>query len=255
MPVTWAVLSHPGRRRPTNEDSYGVHPDLGLFVVADGMGGHAAGEVASRLAVESIAEFVRETVVPDHGRTWPLPYDSALSVEANRLRSAFRIANQRIADEVATTETLRGMATTASAVLLSGTRATVGHVGDSRVYLLREGGLDQVTRDHSWVGEQVRAGAMTASDARRHPWRNIVTRALSGGDDPDVDVTDVEVVPGDRWLLCSDGLFSVVPDDTIESILAGRESLDGMCQRLIQEANDAGGPDNITTLLLQIDVQ
>lgn len=255
MPLTWAVASHPGRRRPSNEDSYCARPDLGLFVVADGMGGHVAGEVASRVAVDAIAAFVTDTAGADRHRTWPFPFDPQVSVEANRLRCAFRLANRRIADEMATAETLRGMATTASAVLVTDSRASVAHVGDSRVYLLRGGDLGQVTRDHSWVEEQVRAGAMSASDARHHPWRNVVTRALSGGDDPEIDVADVTLEAGDRWLLCSDGLYGVVNDERIKAILSGGEPLQTVCDRLVDEANRAGGPDNITTLLLQVDAQ
>jgi len=255
MPVTWAVLSHPGLRRPSNEDSYCARADLGLFVVADGMGGHVAGEVASRVAVETIAGFVAETGGADPARTWPFPMDPTTSVEAHRLACAFRLANRRIADEMATTESLRGMATTASALLLTDHRASVAHVGDSRVYRLRDGGLEQVTKDHSWVEEQVRAGAMTPSDARRHPWRNVVTRALSGGEDPEVDVLDTKLEPGDRWLLCSDGLFGVVTDERIQEILTSGDPLQALCQRLVDEANQAGGPDNITTLLLEVDAQ
>ncbi len=253
MPVTWAVLSHPGLRRPSNEDSYCVRPELGLFVVADGMGGHVAGEVASRVAVEAIAWFVGETSASDPNRTWPFPMETGTSVQAHRLRCAFRLANRRIADEMATTESLRGMATTASALLVSDHQASVAHVGDSRVYRLRDGRLGQVTRDHSWVEEQVRAGAMTASDARRHPWRNVVTRALSGGDDPEIDVTETALQPGDRWLLCSDGLFGVVGDERIQEVLTNGDPLQAMCQRLVDEANRAGGPDNVTTLLLEVD--
>ena len=255
MPVTWAVLSHPGLRRPSNEDSYCVRPELGLFVVADGMGGHVAGEVASRVAVEAIAGFVGETSASDPNRTWPFPMDAGTSVQAHRLRCAFRLANRRIADEMATKESLRGMATTASALLVSDHQASVAHVGDSRVYRLRDGRLGQVTRDHSWVEEQVRAGAMTASDARRHPWRNVVTRALSGGDDPEIDVTETALQPGDRWLLCSDGLFGVVGDERIQEVLTNGDPLQAMCQRLVDEANRAGGPDNVTTLLLEVDGQ
>ena len=253
MPVTWAVLSHPGLRRPSNEDSYCVRPELGLFVVADGMGGHVAGEVASRVAVEAIAGFVGETSASDPNRTWPFPMEAGTSVQAHRLRCAFRLANRRIADEMATTESLRGMATTASALLVSDHQASVAHVGDSRVYRLRDGRLEQVTRDHSWVEEQVRAGAMTASDARRHPWRNVVTRALSGGDDPEVDVMETALQPGDRWLLCSDGLFGVVGDERIQEVLTNGDPLQAKCQRLVDEANRAGGPDNVTTLLLEVD--
>jgi protein phosphatase len=255
MRVTWAVLSHPGLRRSANEDSYCARPDLGLFLVADGMGGHVAGEVASRAAVGAIEAFTTETAGLDCNRTWPFPYDPQLSVEANRLKAAFRLANRRIADTMAGAEGLRGMATTASGLLIGPRGTSVAHIGDSRVYRLRLGALDQVTRDHSWVEEQVRSGAMTASAARQHPWRNIVTRALGGGDDPEVDVVDLSLEPGDRVLLCSDGLYSVVLDARIADVLGGPEPLEAICQTLVAEANAAGGPDNITALVLQVDAE
>jgi protein phosphatase len=252
--LTWAVSSDPGLRRTSNEDTYCTRSDVGLFVVADGMGGHVAGEVASRVAVEAIEAFIQETAGADKNRTWPFPFDPALSLEANRLRAAFRLANRRIAAAIANSQDLRGMATTASALLLGERHSCVGHVGDSRVYVLRDGTLHQITNDHSWVEEQVRAGTLSPSAARQHPWRNVVTRALSGGDDPEVDVTEVTPEKGDRYLLCSDGLFSVVTDDRISEILRRDVSLDEMCRALVQAANDAGGPDNITTLILQVDV-
>jgi protein phosphatase len=128
----------------------------------------------------------------------------------------------------------------------------VAHVGDSRVYVLRKDGLSQLTHDHSWVEEQVRAGTLSATAARQHPWRNVVTRALSGGDDPEVDVTEVEPQPGDRFLLCSDGLFAVVSDQQIAAILSDRSlGLEEICRRLVEAANAGGGPDNITALVLQ----
>lgn len=253
MRVAWAVLSHPGLRRSTNEDSACARPDLGLFMVADGMGGHAAGEVASRVAVSTIEAFTAETAGLDRSRTWPFPYEPTLSIEANRLKSAFRLANRRIADTMAGAEGLRGMATTASALLIGLHGTSVAHIGDSRLYRLRRGALDQITRDHSWVEEQVRSGSMTATAARQHPWRNIVTRALAGGDDLDVDVQDLALEPGDRMLLCSDGLYSVVPDARIADVLGWPEPLEAICQTLVAEANAAGGPDNITALVLQVD--
>lgn len=146
------------------------------------------------------------------------------------------------------------MATTASAILVGATDACVGHVGDSRVYVLREGVLHQITNDHSWVEEQVRAGTLTPSAARQHPWRNVVTRALSGGEDPEVDVTEVRPVPAERYLLCSDGLFAVVTDDVIQEILGREEPLETICRLLVDAANERGGPDNITTLVLEIHV-
>jgi protein phosphatase len=254
IPLTWAVKSDPGLRRTSNEDSFSNRPDVGLFVVADGMGGHVAGEVASRVAVEAISAFIEETAGADKNRTWPFPFEPTLSLEANRLKAAFRLANRRIAAAIADSHDLRGMATTASALLVGRTQACVAHVGDSRVYVFREGALHQITHDHSWVEEQVRAGTMTPSAARQHPWRNVVTRALSGGEDPEVDVVEVVPAAGERYLLCSDGLFSVVENRVIAEILGDAKlSLEQVCERLIEAANAAGGPDNITTLVLQVD--
>jgi protein phosphatase len=252
--LTWAVSSDPGLRRTSNEDSFCTRPDLGLYVVADGMGGHVAGEVASRVAVEAIQAFIQETAGADKNRTWPFPFDPALSLEANRLKAAFRLANRRIAAAMADSEELRGMATTASAILVHEDHACVAHVGDSRVYVMRSAGLTQITNDHSWVEEQVRAGTLTPSAARHHPWRNVVTRALAGGEDPEVDVTEISPQSGERYLLCSDGLFSVVQDNQIAAALAERGyGLEEVCRRLIAAANEHGGPDNITTLVLQVD--
>jgi protein phosphatase len=251
---SWAVSSDPGLRRSSNEDSYCSRPDLGLYMVADGMGGHVAGEVASRVAVEAIEVFIQETAGADKNRTWPFPFEPALSLEANRLKAAFRLANRRIASAIADSNDLRGMATTASALLTGPDGACVAHVGDSRVYVLRDGKLEQITADHSWVEEQVRAGTMSPTAAKQHPWRNVVTRALAGGEDPEVDVTQIRPARAERYLLCSDGLFSVVPDDQIAKILGDRSMpLDQVCRRLIEVANEAGGPDNITALVLEVD--
>jgi protein phosphatase len=151
-------------------------------------------------------------------------------------------------------EALRGMATTAAVVLGGSGKPVVAHVGDSRIYMFRDNHLRQVTEDHSWVGEQIRAGVLSDADARRHPWRNVVTRALSGGDDPQVDIAEVEVRKGDRLLVCSDGLSGVVAFEEIEAIVSRREDLSAICSSLIEAANKAGGPDNITVALLQVDV-
>jgi protein phosphatase len=256
MKLSWAVRTDPGLRRSSNEDSYCTRPDLGLFVVADGMGGHVAGEVASRVAVEKIQEFIAETAGADQNRTWPFPFEPAISLEGNRLKAAFRLANRRLANEMADKADLRGMATTASAVLAGKTSACVAHVGDSRVYaidLLSGGPLQQLTDDHSWVEEQVRAGTMTEAAARQHPWRNVVTRALSGGTDPDIDTIEIAPQPGARFLLCSDGLSGVVSRDAIEGILGDKAlPLDAICQKLVAAANEGGGPDNVTALVIEI---
>jgi protein phosphatase len=146
------------------------------------------------------------------------------------------------------------MATTASAILHGPRHSCVAHIGDSRVYVLHGDHLTQITDDHSWVEEQVRAGTLTAEAARQHPWRNVVTRALSGGDDPEIDVVEIQPAAGERYLLCSDGLFGVVADPLLAEILADRAaSLDEICGRLIDAANAAGGPDNITAMILQVD--
>jgi PPM family protein phosphatase len=253
MKLSWAVRTDPGLRRSSNEDSYCTRADLGLFVVADGMGGHVAGEVASRIAVETIQTFIGETAGADKNRTWPFPFEPTISLDGNRLKAAFRLANRQIANAMTDAVDLRGMATTASALLASRERACVAHVGDSRIYVLRAGKLEQITSDHSWVEEQVRAGAMTPTAARQHPWRNVVTRALAGGDDPEIDIVELTPKPGERFLLCSDGLFTVVPHDSIVRLLDERVSLEQVCEHLIAAANDAGGPDNVTTLVIEID--
>ena len=251
----WAVVTDKGLRRTSNEDSHCERADIGLFVVADGMGGHVAGEVASSVAVDAIQSFIAETASADRNRTWPFPFEPSLSLEANRLKAAFKLANRKIASKIAEVNDLRGMATTASAILAGAKGGCVAHVGDSRVYCLRRGTLEQLTHDHSWVEEQVRAGTMSPSAARQHPWRNVVTRALSGGEDPEVDVTEVEPAPGDRYLLCSDGLFAVVTDQQITEILGDRSrSLQEIAAALIDAANAGGGPDNITALVLEVDV-
>ena len=252
--ISSSVASDPGLRRESNEDAYCARTDLGLYIVADGMGGHAAGEVASRLAVEVIEAFIKDTRDADVNRTWPFPYDTALSLDGNRIKAAFRLANRRLATAMDADDTLRGMATTAAAVLIANGTPVIAHVGDSRVYRFRGGHLEQLTEDHSWVGEQVRAGVLSDADARRHPWRNVVTRALSGGDDPHVEVNEIEVRTGDRLLICSDGLSGVVPLEKLESIVSSTPDLDEACHALIAAANDAGGPDNITVAMLKVDV-
>jgi serine/threonine protein phosphatase PrpC len=256
MRLTWAAASDPGIRRHVNEDSFCVRPDLGLYVVADGMGGHVAGEVASRIAVETIERFLTETATRDRERTWPVQYDPALHHDANRLTAAFKLANRRIGDEAARRAALKGMATTASALLVrNGAPALVAHVGDSRIYLHRGGALSRVTTDHSWVEEQVRAGVLDREAANQHPWRHVVTRALSGGGDPEVDVAELSLAPGDRVLLCSDGLSSVVSDDRIAGTVGAVDGdLEVVCRRLVSIANDEGGPDNVTIIVIQCDV-
>ncbi len=252
MRVSFASATDKGLRRSVNEDSLAVRDDLGLFLVADGMGGHAAGEVASQAAIRGIVAFVEATVSVSPDQTWPIPFNPAQSVDANRLDGGFRMADRRIASEMAASSELRGMATTAVAALVSDDRVTLAHVGDSRAYRLRHGQLDQLTRDHSWVEEQIRAGALTESAARAHPWRNIVTRALSGSEDLNVEIRELTLEPGDRLLLCSDGVFAVLSDHQIGDILRQHTDLTALCDALITGANDGGGPDTVTAVVLEV---
>ena len=252
MRVSSAWATDKGLRRSTNEDSVSVREDLGLFVVADGMGGHAAGEVASLAAVEGIVAFVEATMTISPDQTWPIPFDPKQSVSANRLRAGFRMGNWRLAEQIASSSELRGMATTAVAMLIDGGTGTLAHVGDSRAYRLRDGQLERLTRDHSWVAEQIRVGALSETAARQHPWRNIVTRALSGSEDLEVDIQEVSLKPGDRLLLCTDGVFAVLSDGQISEVLRRETDLDNLCHALIQGANDGGGPDNVTVVVIDV---
>ena len=253
MRISSASATDQGLRRSTNEDNFAVREDLKFFVVADGMGGHAAGEVASQAVVEGIVAFVEATRAMSPDQTWPTPFDPELSVNANRLRAGFQMGNRRLAAQIASSSDLRGMATTAVAMLIDGGSATLAHVGDSRVYRLRDGQLERLTRDHSWVEEQIRLGALSETAARQHPWRNIVTRALSGSDDLEVDIQEVALQSGDRLLLCSDGVFTVFDDDQISEVLRRDTDLDSLCHALIQGANDGGGPDNVTVVVIDVD--
>ena len=251
MRVAYAAATDVGRKRPENEDSYCADPTLGLYLVADGMGGHAAGEVASKTVAETVRHFIVETR-EDHDKTWPFPLDPTLSYAANRLRVAILVANRALVPLIEGDEQLRGMATTISAVLLDEDRAVISNVGDCRAYLIREGLIKQVTVDHSWVGEQIRAGLLTADAAKTHPWRSMVTRAISGVPDLDVDIVEFGLRPGDTLVLCSDGLHGLVSDEEMAAaVRPGDGDLEAACRQLISLANERGGPDNITAILIQ----
>ena len=252
MQISWAARTDAGLRRSQNEDSFCANPDLGLFVVADGMGGHAGGEVASELAVTEIQTVIESTANLGPQDTWPVPFDATVEMDGNRLRAGFSMANSRIAQRVEKAEELRGMATTAVAALVRDNKAALAHVGDSRAYLLRGGQLTRLTADHSWVEEQIQAGMLTEAAAREHPWRNIVTRALSGADGLNVDVTELELEVGDRVLLCSDGLPTVVQDSEISNVVSASGDLQAVCDELVSRANAAGGPDNVTALVVGV---
>ena len=253
MRLSWAARTDPGLRRTQNEDCHIAQPELGLFVVADGVGGHAGGSIASRIAVDAIASAAEATASLKPADRWLLPFDAALSRGANRLRVGFDLANQRIAERVASASALQGMATTAVAVLVEGLTAALAHAGDSRAYLFRPTGLTRLTRDHSWVEEQVRAGVLTAAAAREHPWRNIVTRVLSAEEGAAPDVSELTLRPGDRLLLCTDGLSSVLPEAEIHRVLSDHADLQAACDTLVRLVTVRGAPDNVTAIIIHID--
>jgi len=216
---------------------------VGIYAVADGMGGHAAGEVASDLAITALATSVRSR--QEEGQGWTPDRAGEL------LRVALNEGNQKICDSVLSRAEWRGMGTTIVALVSAGDRAVIGHVGDSRAYLLRDGRLSQLTSDHSWVNEQVKAGLLTREQAHRHPMRNIVTRALGNQPHVEVDVIEEAMKPGDVFALCSDGLNGMLADSEIESILADHlESPLTACRALVDRANENGGEDNITVVVL-----
>ena len=241
-----------GLKREHNEDSILVCDELKLYAVADGMGGHAAGEIASATAIEAFKGFI-ERCLEDSDLTPPFGIKPELSDEENLIRSAVVMANREVARLAEKDQTFGGMGTTIATLYLSGGWAHVGHVGDSRVYLLRVGKLETLTQDHSWVNEQVQRNVISKNEARNHRWRNVITRALGDHEDIEADLTSIEVRPGDLFLLCSDGLTTMVDDDAILQCLAEtNNSLEAQCGELVKLANDAGGLDNISVVLIRI---
>ena len=229
-----AALSHPGRRRRHNEDSYVVQPPL--FAVADGMGGAKAGEVASGLAAAAVQESGSD------GKTGEARV-AALIEEANR-----RVFRRATEDRAAS-----GMGTTMTVALVEEDRVAIGHVGDSRAYLIRHGRLEQLTDDHSLVAELVRSGKLTPEEAESHPQRSVITRALGTEADVDVDTFSVEAAPGDLFMLCSDGLTTMVDDQTIlDAVERHRTNLDRAAKALVNAANRGGGEDNITVVFFEV---
>jgi PPM family protein phosphatase len=224
----------PGRRRHRNEDHFVCEPPL--FAVADGMGGAQAGEVASGLAAAVLEEADGE----ERGE--------------ERVTSLIQEANRRVFQRSSEDLTASGMGTTMTVALVDMSEGTiaVGHVGDSRAYRVRGGELEQLTEDHSLVGELLRSGKLSPEEAETHPQRSVITRALGTEPDVDVDAFTVPVLAGDLYLLCSDGLSSMIPDREILSVLGTAEDLDAAARSLIDAANDGGGEDNITVVLFEI---
>lgn len=241
--MRWESISVTDRGliRPNNEDSSLESVETGIFAVADGMGGHAAGEVASRIAVEALREEARGGEESDN--------------PADVLVRAFATANEEIRRRGHSEPDKRGMGTTLTILHLgreSPDRGLIGHVGDSRAYRLRSGRMEQLTRDHTWVQERVDAGVLTPEQARAHPYSSILTRVLGTDDDIDPDLVAVDAEPGDLFLLCSDGLSGMVPDEDIERILGEHDDLAEIARDLVAAAFEGGGFDNVTLVLVRM---
>lgn len=309
-------LSDVGLTRVHNEDYFEIDARHHLYVVADGMGGHSAGEVAAQIAVKAIHDFIEKSVDRDATRslrhlksmvaagaasiqpltggdgrassppssskppdpaaspplsatapsstarlestatmeTPPAPAsDERLARHSRLLKMAVRRAHDNVLTAISKDGSLHGMGTTVVGLLLAGPTAAVAHVGDSRAYRLRDGRLDQLTQDHTWVHEQVVAGLLSNEQARSHPLKNVVTRALGGESEVVVDVREVQVEPGDLYLLCSDGLTGMLSDADIRDRLGSGRSLHEICRTLVNEANARGGLDNVTVVLLAVE--
>jgi protein phosphatase len=240
-----------GRRRKLNEDNYLIAPASNLYAVCDGMGGHNAGEVASQMAIESLGSFIEKSH-DEKEITWPYGLDVNLSFDGNRLKTAIKLANKKVFRAADNREEYTGMGTTAVAALVSEDTLTVGSAGDSRCYLLREGALRQLTRDDSWVSAALGEGILNSDEIERHPLRNVITKAVGAKDTIDLDVVEEKLRPGDIVLLCSDGLHAMLHDDQIlAAINPFPATLEEAAGRLIDAANEAGGKDNVSVVLLR----
>jgi protein phosphatase len=224
-----------GRVRRRNEDSFVLDPPL--FAVADGMGGAQAGEVASRLAAAAFREY----------------HDADRMEPAERVEAIIQEANRRIYERARTDSEASGMGTTVTAAILTNGRVSIGHVGDSRAYRIRNGELEQLTEDHSLVADLMRSGRLTPEEADAHPQRSVITRALGTDAEVDVDTVTVDVEPGDLFLLCSDGLTTMVPEEDILRIAQEADDLNEAARTLVRAANSGGGEDNITVVLFKVE--
>lgn len=242
-----------GRRRKLNEDSFLVDPETHLYAVCDGMGGHNAGEVASRMAIEALDAFVQKSH-REKEITWPYGLDADLSFAGNRLKTAIKLANRKVFRAADNREDYTGMGTTVVAALVTETDRllTVGAAGDSRCYVLRGGELKQITTDDSWVSAAWAEGILSAEEIERHPLKNVITKAVGAKDSIEIDVVEHKLEPGDLVLICSDGLHSMINDQAIREVLvAHAASLEEAAGGLIDAANEAGGRDNVSVVLLR----
>jgi protein phosphatase len=253
MRAVAAGLSDVGLQREHNEDSFVVLKEFDLFVVADGMGGHRAGDVASRIATETISEFFRTTANEDI--TWPFHFDTNLSEEENRLLTGIRVANRQIFERSTRSRECHGMGTTVVGAMFSPKkrRMYIGHVGDSRCYRVRSGQIQLLTRDHSLINDYLLAMPDLTDEQKSELPKNVITRALGMQDHVVVDLQHDDPVTEDVYVLCSDGLSGMVSDEDIQQIIGATADVREACRRLIHRANERGGEDNITAILIKIE--
>ena len=252
MKVEAAGLTDVGLKRGHNEDTFFLADRHRLFMVADGMGGHSAGEVASKMAVDAISAFFDETA-EDGELTWPFKMQRTLSYEANRLAVGVKLANLRIHENAQANATQRGMGTTVVSAHFSDRGLVIAHVGDSRVYRLRGEEFELLTEDHSLLNDYIKMKDLTPEEIENFPHKNVIVRALGMKESVQVDVFTHEPELGDLYLLCSDGLSGMIDDDGLASIVRDKGSdLEACCQTLVDVANENGGTDNITVVLTRV---
>ncbi len=248
MRIEVAGQTDVGRKRAHNEDNFAILGDYGLYIVADGMGGHASGEVASQLAVDTMREFFAATT-DDPDRTWPYKMDRTKGYEENRLITGIMLSNLRIFEAAKSNPQQRGMGTTIVALFVSREGMYVAHVGDSRVYRVRDSQLEQLTEDHSLLNDYRKMKQLSDEEIANFPHKNVIVRALGMKETVKVDTRFESPRVGDIIVLCSDGLAGPVSDEDIRSIVLSTNDLQQAAQRLIDRANENGGPDNVTCVL------
>lgn len=254
MKLVCAGMTDVGSAREHNEDDFYLSEgEEALCVVADGMGGHRSGEVASAMAIKAIVEYYRETMGNSNGDEIIEDDGMKRPIDEYRLIRAIQEANNAVFQAASESELYRGMGTTIVSGFFTDKGVYLAHIGDSRAYRLREGKLEQQTEDHSLANEYVRMGILAQEDVEHFPYKNVITRACGLTDEVEVDVTFRELVAGDLYILCSDGLTDMVPDRQIKEILDTTDDLDELCEELVKRANENGGADNITVIIARVE--
>jgi protein phosphatase len=240
-----------GRRRKLNEDNYLVDSETNLYAVCDGMGGHNAGEVASKMSIETLESFIQKSH-REKEITWPYGLVVNLSFDGNRLKTALQLANKRVFKAADNREDYTGMGTTAVAALITESAMTLGSAGDSRCYMVRDAKLTQLTRDDSWVTSAWAEGILSSDEIERHPLRNVITKAIGAKEAIEIEVSEHKLQGGDIVFLCSDGLHAMINDEQILKVITPFPgTLEEAARKLIDAANEAGGKDNVSVVMLR----